>query len=328
MKTFKTWMIAILFIAFAFVSCNKEEETPVNEAQVLIEYLESTDSPLGKYYVNTDMPAIMSAEHVKGLMAAGKVYIVDIRSASDYATLGHIEGAVNVAAGDVLAHLDAMDLSAYDEISVVCYTGQTAAWVTCLLRLAGYDNAYSMKFGMCSWNEHFAGSWNNNIGSMYSSQFTSDMTAKGEVGELPELGTGFEKAEDIFDARMTATLTEGFGAAKITAAEVFGALDNYYIINYWPAEEYIDPGHIPGAVQYTPKEDIALDAYLKTLPTNKTIVCYCYTGQTSANLAAYLRFVGYDAKTLLFGTNGMIYDDMTKSKWSEAAISGYDYVVD
>jgi rhodanese-related sulfurtransferase len=256
------------------------------------------------------------------------VYIVDIRSASDYATLGHIEGAVNVAAGDVLAHLDAMDLSAYDEISVVCYTGQTAAWVTCLLRLAGYDNAYSMKFGMCSWNEHFAGSWNNNIGSMYSSQFTSDMTAKGEVGELPELGTGFEKAEDIFDARMTATLTEGFGAAKITAAEVFGALDNYYIINYWPAEEYIDPGHIPGAVQYTPKEDIALDAYLKTLPTDKTIVCYCYTGQTSANLAAYLRFVGYDAKTLLFGTNGMIYDDMTKSKWSEAAISGYDYVID
>jgi rhodanese-related sulfurtransferase len=326
MKTTKIWMLTILFLAFLVVSC-KEEETPVNEAEILIEYLESVDSPLGKYYVNTDMPAIQNAEHVKGLMAAGKVYIVDIRSAADYAA-GHIDGAVNVAAGDVLSHLDGMDLSGYDEISIVCYTGQTAAWVTSLLRLAGYGNAYSMLFGMCSWNEDFAGSWNNNIGSGYSTQFVSDATAKGAPGELPDLNTGFKTAEDIFDARLDATFAEGFNAAKITNTEVFANLDNYYIVNYWPEAEYTDPGHIPGAVQYTPKQSIALAADLKTLPADKTIVVYCYTGQNSANLTAYLRLVGYNAKSLLFGTNGMIYDDMTKSRWSESAIYGYDYVTE
>jgi len=43
-------------------------------------------------------------------------------------------------------------------------------------------------------------------------------------------------------------------------------------------------------------------------------------------VAAYLRMIGYDAKSLKFGTSGMIYDEMTKSRWSEAALIGYDYV--
>jgi rhodanese-related sulfurtransferase len=54
-------------------------------------------------------------------------------------------------------------------------------------------------------------------------------------------------------------------------------------------------------------------------------VVYCYTGQNSANLAAYLRLVGYDAKSLKFGTNGMIYDQMTKAQWVDTEIKGYDY---
>ena len=89
--------------------------------------------------------------------------------------------------------------------------------------------------------------------------------------------------------------------------------------------EYADPGHIIGATQYEPKTDIALDAALKTLPADETIVVYCYTGQTSANLVAYLRLVGYDAKSLKYGTNGMIYDQMTTSQWTDGAISGYTY---
>ncbi len=71
----------------------------------------------------------------------------------------------------------------------------------------------------------------------------------------------------------------------------------------------------------------SLSADLKTLPTDKTIVVYCYTGQTSANLAAYLRVLGYDAKSLKFGTNTMIYNTMPGTKWSaETEIKGYDYV--
>ncbi len=128
------------------------------------------------------------------------------------------------------------------------------------------------------------------------------------------------------DARIDVVLAEGFGAAAIGATEVYANLDDYYIVNYWPANHYSDPGHIEGAMQYTPKESIGLDTYLKTLPTDKTIVVYCYTGQTSANLACYLRILGYDAKSLKFGCNSMIYDHMPASQWSEAQIMGYDYV--
>jgi len=123
-------------------------------------------------------------------------------------------------------------------------------------------------------------------------------------------------------------LTEGFTPAAVSSATVFGNLEGYYIVNYWPAAQYDDPGHIPGAVQYTPKETLKLDVDLKTLPTDMPIAVYCYTGQTSAFITAYLRVLGYDAKSILYGTNGMIYDIMAANSmtiFSDTQIMGYDY---
>jgi len=79
-------------------------------------------------------------------------------------------------------------------------------------------------------------------------------------------------------------------------------------------------------MQYTPKEAIAYDVDLTTLPTDKTVVVYCWTGQTSAFLTAYLRILGYNAKSLVFGANGMIYNDLQGHKWSEGEINDFDYV--
>ena len=323
----KVWMLAILFISFFVVSCDKEDDpVEVNEAEVLIEWLESTDSPYGKYYVNTDMGSYKTAEQVHGLMAADKVYLIDIRKKEDY-DAGHIEGAVNLTEAQVSAHIDSEDLSAYSDIVIVCTSGQTAAWLTCLLALEGHTNISSLKWGMCSWNVQTSSAWNSNISNDKATFFTADVTEKGAEGDLPTLTTGFETAEEIFEARMDAVIAEGFGAAAITNGDVYANLDNYYIINYWPNDEYLETGHIEGAIQYTPKQDIALDAYLETLPTDKTIVVYCYTGQGSANLAAYLRLVGYNAKSLKYGANSMIHDEMTKSTWSSAHIKDYPLVL-
>ena len=79
-------------------------------------------------------------------------------------------------------------------------------------------------------------------------------------------------------------------------------------------------------MQYTPKQSMAYGVDLTTLPTDKTLAVYCWTGQTSAFLTAYLRILGYDAKSLLFGANGMIYDDLEAHKWSDSQIMEYDYV--
>jgi rhodanese-related sulfurtransferase len=318
----KVWMLAILFISFFVVSCDKDEDPEINEAEVLIEWLESPTSPAANY-ANSGL-AIKAASDVKDLMEADKVYIIDIRSDVDFAA-GHIDGAVNLTAGAVLDHIEAADLSAYDEISIVCYTGQTASWLTCLLRLAGIDNVYSMKFGMSAWHADFD-KWTSNTSNEKATLFTDAVSDKAAEGELPELTTGFETAEEIFDARLDAVIAEGFSPAAISNGDVYANLDGYYIINYWPNEEYLDPGHINGAIQYTPNVDLELDAALKTLPTDKPVVVYCYTGQNSARIAAYLRVIGYDAKSLKFGANSMIHDEMTKSKWSEAAIMNYEYV--
>jgi len=329
MKKHNLWLLGLL-LAFVFVtSCKKDDDDPaVNESEVLVNYLESSDSPLGKDYVSTDLPSIIAASEVKTLNETGQIYIIDIRSAADLAT-GHIANAVNVTLAGIVDHVKGINMNNYTKVAIVCYSGQTAGWATSLLRLLGYSKVFSMKWGMCSWHEDFAARWKNNISNTYASQFVTTATAKGAANELPVLSTGKTTGPEIFEARVAAMLAEGFTPATITKETVFGNTSNYYIVNYWSEAHYNNPGHIPGAMQYTPKESLKLSTTLKTLPTDKTVVVYCYTGQTSAFLALYLRLLGYDAKSLLYGANGMIYDLMTTAgltTWKDTEIMGYDYV--
>ncbi len=320
MSKIKFWMLSIFAISVLLVSCGKT----VDESEVLVEYLESADSPINaeaiaKYIVAAD---------VKTANATGSVYIIDIRSLDDFNTIGHIDGAHQVDAGSVIAHLDATDVSGYDKVVITCYTGQSAAFVTSLVRMAGY-NAFSLKWGMSSWNAACASSLNtNSTKNTYASQLEATDNPKAEAGALPLLETGFETGAEILDASVTAVLADGFSAAAITSAVVFGALDNYYIVNYWKNDHYV-LGHVPGAIQYTPDADLLSDAFLNTLPTDKTIVVYCYTGQTSAFMTAYLKVLGYDAKSLTFGMSGMAHDwtiEQGLTHWDQSYISGYDLV--
>jgi rhodanese-related sulfurtransferase len=57
----------------------------------------------------------------------------------------------------------------------------------------------------------------------------------------------------------------------------------------------------------TPKQSLKKEAQLKYLPTDKKIVVYCYSGQTSSQLVAYLQVLGYEAYSLSFGVNGFAY---------------------
>ncbi len=311
-------MIAIIISAISFTSCEKDPD-PVDESKVLIEYLESTIDPISWGGV------LKTAETVHTDNVTGDVYIIDIRTATEF-TDGHITNAVNVPAGQLLAHVESTDLSDYDYVALVCVSGQTAAWAATLLRLAGHEDTWAMKFGMCSWNAHFANAWNNARSSQYWPDYVTTATDKSAEGSLPTLSTGMTTAEDILANRINAVFTEGFGTGAITSANLMDDPSKYYVVNYWPSDYYSDPGHINGAVQYTPSATLTLATDLKTLPTDKTIVVYCYSGQTSAYVIAYLRTIGYDALTCKYGTNSMIYDHMPKSKWTEGAIMGYDYV--
>ncbi len=330
----KFLILGILCALFVVTSCNKKDDPvvpTVNESLVLAQFLESTNSPLGKDYVNTDMPSIIKATDVQALNLTGQIYIIDIRKAADYA-LGHIENAVNVPLGDVLTHIQGMDLSSYTKVAIVCYSGQSAAFTTCLLRLMGYEKVFSMKWGMCSWHTDFATKWQNAVanGNTYATQFTPTPTPKAAIGSMPTLATGETTGAAILAARVAALFTEGYGAAAVSSQTVFDNLSTYYIVNYWPADRYADPGHIPGAMQYTPKDAMKTTTFLKTLPVNMPVALYCYTGQTSSFLAAYLRLLGYDAKSMLYGANTMIYDMLVAKGWTvfnNDQIMDYPYVL-
>ena len=151
----------------------------LTEAEKLVAYVEDPTSPAANY-ANTAMPAIKTADHVRSLQLLQKVYIIDIRSGADY-DAAHIDGAVNVSTADLLTHIEGVDLAPYDEVSIVCYSGQTAGWATSLLRLLGYDKVYSLKWGMCSWNAATSGSWTSaaNVNNSRAAQFTDTRLPKG-----------------------------------------------------------------------------------------------------------------------------------------------------
>lgn len=322
MKERKLYYLLYLFIAATFVffnvGCSEDDPvTPpvtVNETEELIKYLESTDGG----YINNAAPAVIAASAVNtDILAGANIAIIDVRSAADYAT-GHIDGAVNVAIADIVTYYKNNNLSSKSKVIVTCYTGQSAGLAVAALRLSGYTNVSSLKWGMCSWA--YPTSWNNAKLYGQTTPITKQMTAnaKNTAGNLPTFtSTGKTTGAEIFESRLATVLTEGFTAIGITRETVFTNLSNYYIVNYWPVAEY-DLGHIDGAIQYTPRSDLKLATFLKTLPTNKTILVYCYTGQTSAQVATYLRLLGYDAKSLQFGANRLFYDTVPASKWNEA----------
>ncbi len=330
MKEFKKYLSLLLVVTLlAFVNGCKEKSTEpekIDESKVLIEYLEGAG---GDYINSTSCPAIIGASEVYTYVQnnPAKIYIIDIRDSATFVNKGHIAGARRVDIPKVLDHIKTLNTSNYDKIVITCYAGQSAGYVTGLLRLMGYNNVFSLKYGMSSWHQIFAENyWLTNIGNSRAGQFTNQAAQKNQPGNLPTLNTGKKTGPEILEARVRELLAAGWDPAKISHSGVFSNLSGYYIVNYWPVDHY-NQGHIPGAVQYTPRSDLKSSTYLKTLPTDKPVVVYCYTGQTSAQVVAFLRVLGYDAKSLIYGTNGMIYDQMPGTKFNpQTDIMNYPYV--
>lgn len=303
------YLLLIIPIMFINTGCSDDDEKDVvvNEAEVLVKHLEANGNS-----VNTFGQYIPTTEVKTNLDLQSDQYIIDIRSAEHFAQ-GHIAGAHQVNASDVLSYYEANNLSTKERVTIVCYSGQTAGWVTALLHMLEYDNVRSMSFGMSSWNPTMAAmSWasDGKISNAKAALMTTVATPKAAAGDLPSLNTGKTEGSEILRARVEAVFADGFSpAAAMSNGPLFDSPTDYYIVNYWSIDHY-NQLHIPGAIQYTPKVDLNLDTNLKTLPTNKTIAVYCYTGQTSAHIAAYLRVLGYDAKSVLYGVNQMAHDTM------------------
>lgn len=303
-------LLTVLILALGLMwGCESTEDDPdLTEFEILSKYMidQAMDSP------DVISGWITTAGDIVGNEA--NYYIIDIRSAELFAA-AHVPGAVNSPGKDILtaAEGNTADLP----ILVVCYSGQSAGHAVMALRLSGYTDAKVLKFGMSSWGPTWSASWDNNIGDAADGHENWSFDAAPALPDAyadPVLNTGEETGDAILAARVDAMLDGWFKG--IANSAVLDAPTNYDIINYWGATDYDHYGHIAGAYQVAPNTLTLLDDAVNIINPDAETVVYCWTGQTSSMMTAWLNVLGFDAYSLKFGANGMIHTTLDGHKWT------------
>jgi len=310
-----TILLSSIILFSGFKSVNEIQsntiQSPPNEFEVLLNYLETN-----RDFINSPAaPALLPASEVKQNLKNEKYHIIDIRSASWF-EYGHVKNATNVQPADLLVHFEnSIVPSEYDKIVLVCYSGQSAAYFSGLLRIAGYDNVYSMNWGMSSWRVDFAeNSWLKNTSNDLAAKVETADHAKAPKGSLPSIETGQAEGEAILRARLEKAFATPYKESIVKSADVFANPDTYYIVDYNGADRYAK-GHIPQAVQYDPNSSLSSGADLYTLPTDKQVVVNGPTGQETAYVVAYLNVLGYKTGNIAYGSNSFMHKTLKDNDW-------------
>lgn len=318
-KFFKMSMYLLAALLIVATSCKKDDDEPDPEPTVdyyktMTDYMAANSMDLDDVITSWTISA-----HDLDSLGIANYYIIDLRSSGDFGT-GHIDGAHNTTLGNILT--EAANASG-KTIVVACYTGQSAAHGVTALRLSGYTDSKILLFGMSSWNVIFD-SWTANISDMGigNSNWSTTNTIETNVAfSTPTFTSTNTTGATILAERVQAMLDGGFQG--VDAVDVLATPSNYFINNYWTDADVNTYGHISSA--YRIKEDLTLanDGF-KYYDKDATVVTYCWTGQTASAITAYLTILGYNAKSLKFSANGMIYSQLQAHKWS--ASGNYPYV--
>lgn len=288
-KLMRLFLILAIVPALVLTSCKKDnDETTFDAQKALTKHLTAN---------NLDINTIIGG-FVMGAPADGNVsakYIIDIRTADEFAA-GHIVDAHRVDLNNILIEAAKAD----KPILVVCKSGQTATHAVALLRLSGYADAVALKWGMSGWNSTLD-IWSTNIGSIAESSpnWSADAAPSNLTFESPKFNSADTIPANILKARVAAVLEEGF--KSVNAADVLANPANFFVNNYFNETDYAGFGHVKGAYRINPL--LVGEGQVNFLDPSKEVVTYCYTGQTSAAITAYLRVIGYNAKSLLWGMN-------------------------
>lgn len=327
--------------------CLKDVTAPVPENKQsdnarLLYYLEQSGD-----YINTDnAPSLVNADEVYANI--GTYLLIDIRSSSEFSS-GHIDQAVNKPHSELVAFLNDINYKQFPKIIVISKNGQSSSFYTCLLRLYGFENVYSMNYGMASWNSDFAGEWFSALQQFddFLQTFNLELVPKPDYSRLPDIelsGTSLSEAVKqrinyIIQTEYDDYFTRSFGAATIDFSYLGEHFNNYFIVCYNMGLLYrhlmLGITHPDRAVLYTPppsSPDLSSATNLQTLPSDKKIVFYSTDGQLSAFAVAYLRVLGYNARSVLFGANNMFYNilagaaGLNQETFSHDKIYNFPYV--
>ncbi|MFC2103585.1 rhodanese-like domain-containing protein [Bacteroidota bacterium] len=293
-------------------------------------------------FINTYLaPPLVTAQEI--FNEINNYLILDVRN-SDLFAEGHIENSINISIHNLYNFINNQTDSVNTSIVLVSKNGQASAYYATLLRLAGFDNIFSLKFGMASWNFDFAEEWLDAVGNDIAVMgYTNNVFPRNEFVDFPTLEefNSNMSIPEIIETRIQMLISNGFYSDETHIRNMPIGNDENYIVCYGNSSLYLSPefegigfGHPVSAVSYRddPWYELRSFKYLQTLPSNKDIIVYSYNGQLSACIVAYLNVLGYSAKSLLFGANQLFHTRMLDSvalnefAFTFSEIMNYDYV--
>ena len=306
-------LMLILSLTFGLAACApKAESAP--EPQPAVSETPAVEEPapevdvladvVNSYYANMpqDVYKISEKDFVELVKSNNTdIFILDIRQPDVYGE-GHIKGAVNAPYG--MAIIESLDKLPKDKtIMLYCYTGQTAGQTVALLNMAGFD-AKSVNLG---WNLGI--SKVEGVADVIETQ-ANDFPQVTPLDIKPEVKAAIEAFyKGLADVKGT-TYTNYMISEDDAKALLDAKDDSIIFLSVRKAEDYAK-GHIEGAVNIPWGK--GMQEQFGTLPKDKKIAVYCYTGQTANQTVAGLRLLGYDAVSL---KNGMGMPSNAPNGWA------------
>lgn len=313
-RFFAHFLVLVVVSAMLFTSC-KKENNDFDAQAALAEYLVAQ---------NLDLNTIIGGfvfDTPDNASAVDNMYIIDIRTAAEFAQ-GRIQNAHRVDMANILTEAAKAGTK---QILVVCKSGQTATYAVALLRLAGYTNARALKWGMSRWNAAFD-IWTPAIDNIAQghANWTTAAAPANLTYSAPKFTSTHTDPQSILMERVEKVLAEGYKSVQPSA--VLNNPTAYFVNNYFPEADYVAFGHVNGAVRINPL--LVGEGQVLFLDPTKEIVTYCYTGQTSGAITAYLRVLGYNATSMMWGMNKFFnsHSHWTSNKWSAGMIKNLPYV--
>jgi rhodanese-related sulfurtransferase len=298
-KKFATWVTLFVLVAFAAGCGSSPAPTPPPAAPAAsapaIDKAAVTKEAAWDGYkkVLTDVSGKtfpLDPAKAKELLTGNesKYLVVDLRSADDYAK-GHIKGAVNIPLAQLPQTLDKLPMD--KTLMLYCYTGQTSALAMVPLKYYGYK-AISISRGFPSIEK--AGFVTDAVAVAFT-----PVAAKAPAD--PKAAAAQEGLKDILDSLVKQFVAKTLIVpGKDVKALVDAGADKYYIVDLRSADDYAK-GYVKGAVN-VPLANLA-DA-MKSFPKDKTIVVYCYSGQTAAMATVPLKAEGFKLVSISTGFPG------------------------
>lgn len=306
-------IMAALVVVSGCGSKNNNETTPEPGQAVTIQLIEWLEKN-GNYINSEEIPSIADASMVYALRNEN-ILVLDIRPPAEYDS-GHIENAINIKANELIDFFDEkIHAPSFRYIFLACNNGNHSGFAAGVMRLLGYNNVYAIRFGMSGWNRKIAEKhWLKAISSHLEGKLEANSNPMHAPGDLPAIRVNSKTGFEIARERAKQLLSEAENDFSITLEDYSKNPGIYYNICYWPEDKYISNGHLHGAIAYTPKKSLVRDSFLNTLPVGQPVLIYCYSGQHSVFVAAYLRMLGYDARSLAYGANAFIHSVMARTE--------------